>query len=155
MPYLEIQSSLIPNSKIIYPTYFQAPWVFFFNIKLLKGIHSDVWYWVGMGLASGSVVNKSLAIQETHEMQVPSLGREDPLEEGMATHSSILAWRIPWTEEPGGLKFLEWQIVGHNWACMYTHVHCLLYIYANFWKRYSIPLVCLSSIRILAIDVIM
>ena len=37
-------------------------------------------------------------------MWVPSLGREDPLEEGMATHSSILAWRIPWTEEPGGLQ---------------------------------------------------
>ena len=36
------------------------------------------------------------------ETSVPSLGREDPLEEGMATHSSILAWRIPWTEEPGG-----------------------------------------------------
>ena len=35
-------------------------------------------------------------------MWVPSLGREDPLEEGMATHSSILAWEIPWTEEPGG-----------------------------------------------------
>ena len=37
-------------------------------------------------------------------MWVRSLGREDPLEEGMATHSSILAWRIPWTEEPGGLQ---------------------------------------------------
>ena len=37
-------------------------------------------------------------------MQVTSLGREDPLEEGMATHSHILAWRIPWTEEPGGLQ---------------------------------------------------
>ena len=37
------------------------------------------------------------------ERQVHSLGREDPLEKGMATHSSILAWRIPWTEEPGGL----------------------------------------------------
>ena len=37
-------------------------------------------------------------------MRVPSLGREDPLQEGMATHSSILAWRIPWTEEPGGLQ---------------------------------------------------
>ena len=36
------------------------------------------------------------------EMQVPSLGREDSLEKGMTTHSSILAWRIPWTEEPGG-----------------------------------------------------
>ena len=40
------------------------------------------------------------AIQETQETRVRSLGRVDPLEEGMATHSSILAWRIPWTEEP-------------------------------------------------------
>ena len=40
---------------------------------------------------------------ETQKTQVLSLGREDPLEEGMATHSSILAWRIPWTEEPGRL----------------------------------------------------
>ena len=38
------------------------------------------------------------------ETRVQSLGQEDPLEEGMATHSSILAWRIPWTEEPGGLQ---------------------------------------------------
>ena len=43
------------------------------------------------------------AMQELQEKQVLSLGQEDPLEEGMATHSSILAWRIPWTEEPGGL----------------------------------------------------
>ena len=41
------------------------------------------------------------------EMQVRSLGGEDPLEEGMATHSSILAWRIPGTEEPGGLQFMH------------------------------------------------
>ena len=47
----------------------------------------------------GSVVKNSPAKQETH---VQSLGREDPLEEGMAAHSSVLAWRIPWTEEPGG-----------------------------------------------------
>ena len=43
------------------------------------------------------------------EMQVQSLGPEDPLEEAMATHSSILAWRIPWTEEPGQLEFLDSQ----------------------------------------------
>jgi len=43
------------------------------------------------------------------ETQVPSLGQEDPLEKGMATHSSILAWRIPWTEERGGR-------VRHDWA---------------------------------------
>ena len=46
-------------------------------------------------------VKNLLAMQETW---VRSLGQEDPLEEGMATHSSILAWRIPWTEEPGGLQ---------------------------------------------------
>ena len=47
-------------------------------------------------------------------MQVQSLGREDPLEEKMATHSSILAWEIPWTEEPGGLQFMPSQRVGHD-----------------------------------------
>ena len=47
-------------------------------------------------------------------MQVRSLGQEDPMEEGMATHSSILAWRIPWTEEPGGLQSIESQRVRHN-----------------------------------------
>ena len=49
------------------------------------------------------------------ETRVRSLGQEDPLEkEGMATHSSILAWDIPWTEEPGGLQFMGMQRVGHN-----------------------------------------
>ena len=48
------------------------------------------------------------------ETQVQSLGQEDPLEKGMATHSSILAWRIPWTEEPGVLLSMGLQRVGHN-----------------------------------------
>ena len=48
------------------------------------------------------------------ECQVQSLGQEDPLEKGMATYSSILAWRIPWTEEPGGLQFMGLQRVGHD-----------------------------------------
>ena len=47
-------------------------------------------------------------------MQVQSLDQEDPLEEGKITHSSILAWRIPWTEEPGGLQSTGMQRVGHN-----------------------------------------
>ena len=51
------------------------------------------------------------AIQET---QVQSLGQKDPLEKGMATHSSIVAWRIPWTEEPDGLQSVGSQRVGHN-----------------------------------------
>ena len=47
-------------------------------------------------------------------MQVHSLGQEDPLEEGMATHSNILAWRIPWTEEPDWLQSTGSQRVGHD-----------------------------------------
>ena len=48
------------------------------------------------------------------EMGVQSLGGEDPLEKEMATHSSVLAWRIPWTKEPGGLQSRGSQRVGHN-----------------------------------------
>ena len=47
-----------------------------------------------------------LPMQETQELQIRPLGGEDPLEKEMATHSSILAWRIPWTEECGGLQFM-------------------------------------------------
>ena len=50
----------------------------------------------------------------TRETQVRSLGWEDALERGMTTHSSILAWRIPWTEEPGGLQSIESQRVRHH-----------------------------------------
>ena len=50
------------------------------------------------------MVKNTPAIEEMQEMQVPSLGLEDPLEEGMAPHSSNLAWRILWTEEPGRLR---------------------------------------------------
>ena len=51
------------------------------------------------------------AVRETRDR---SLSWEDPLEKGMATHSSFLAWRIPWTEEPGGLQFMASQRVGHD-----------------------------------------
>ena len=59
-------------------------------------------------------------IQET---RVPSLGREDPLKKEMATHFSILAWRIPWTEESGGLQSKESQRVGHNRVTKPTSPH--------------------------------
>ena len=49
-------------------------------------------------------------------IQVWSLGQEDPLKKGMVTHSIIHAWRIPWTEEPGGLQSVGSQRVGHNWV---------------------------------------
>ena len=55
-------------------------------------------------------INNLPVMQET---LVRFLSQEDPLEKGMATHSSILSWRIPWTEEPGGLQSMELQRVGH------------------------------------------
>ena len=54
------------------------------------------------------------AMQETQEMWVQSLGWEDPLEKEMATHSSTLAWKIPWMEEPVGLQSMGSQRVGHD-----------------------------------------
>ena len=57
------------------------------------------------------MVKKLPALQET---QVRSLGQEDPLEKGMATHYSILAWRIPWIEDPGQLQSMGLQKAGHN-----------------------------------------
>ena len=64
-----------------------------------------------IGFPDGSVVKNPPAMQET---QVQSLSPEDPLEKDMATHSSILAWRTPWTEEPGGLQPMGSQRVGHD-----------------------------------------
>ena len=65
------------------------------------------------GFPGVSVVEIPPAMQET---QVRSLGWEDSLEEGMATHSSIFAWRIPWTEETGGLQSIGLRRVRHNWG---------------------------------------
>ena len=55
------------------------------------------------------------------QTQVRSLGGEDPLKESMATHSSILAWRISWTEDPGGLQSTRSQRIGHKLACIHAH----------------------------------
>ena len=62
-------------------------------------------------LPGGSLVKNLSAMQET---QVQSLSQEDPLEKGRAPHSSLLAWRIPWTEEPGGIQSMGSQRVGHD-----------------------------------------
>ena len=64
-----------------------------------------------MGFSGGSVVKSPPAMWK---MWVRSLGQEDPLEKGLATHSSILAWEISWTKEPGGLQAVGSQRVGHG-----------------------------------------
>ena len=79
---------------------------------------------------------------------VQFLGREDLLEKEMANHSSILAWRIPWTEEPGGLQSIELQRVRHNWVtniqrqrytmtCYQGHYKCLLSVLLLETQSYS------------------
>ena len=72
---------------------------------------ADVNYYI-LGFPGGSVVKICLSMQGTLEMRFQSLGQEDPLEEEMATHSSILALKIPWTEEPGGLQSMGSRRVG-------------------------------------------
>ena len=67
-----------------------------------------------IGFPDGSVV-KNLHVNVGNVRDVGWIpGQRDPLEEGMAIHSSTLAWRIPWTEEPGGLQYMGSQIVGHE-----------------------------------------
>ena len=67
-----------------------------------------------MGFLGGSEVENPPAMQQLQETQVRSLGGEDPQEEGTSTHSSILAWRIPWTEDPDGLQSIGSQRVRHD-----------------------------------------
>ena len=71
-------------------------------------------------------------MQETQETWVPSLGWEDPLEEGMATHSNILAWKIPWTEEPGGLQSMGLQLVEHDQVNEHIHLKSLFFFLTLF-----------------------
>ena len=70
----------------------------------------------GKGFLSGLVVKNLPPVQEPQEMWVQSLGWKDSLEKGMATHFSILAWRIPWTEKPSRLQSMGSQRVGHDFS---------------------------------------
>ena len=89
----------------------------------------------------GSSVVKNLSVMQ--EMQVWFLGWKDPLEEGLATHSSILAWEIPCTEEPGGLQSLGSQRVEHNWVPS-THVFSSCYNFSNIFNLRSYKLTCVN-----------
>ena len=71
---------------------------------------------IALGFPGGSAVKSLPAMQEMQEIQVRSLGVEDCLEEEMATHSSILPWEIPWTEEPGSLQSMGSQRVDNDLA---------------------------------------
>ena len=83
------------------------------------------------GYPNDWTVKNPLAMQKTQETRVSSLGQEDPLEEEMATPSNILAWKIPWTEEPGGPSPKGYR-VRHNWATEKTHL--------SFYRKYCLIL---------------
>ena len=92
-----------------------------------KQQHTYMW-----GFLAAQMVKSLPAMQETW---VWSLGQVDPLEKGMATFSSILTWRIPWTEEPGGLQSMGSQRVWHNWMTN-THTHTHIYTHTHIlWSN--------------------
>ena len=80
------------------------------NNKINNRIESSHRY--KLDFPGGSVIKNLLTVQETQEIRVRSLGGEDHLEEELTTHSSILAWRIPWTGEPGEIQSIRSQRVG-------------------------------------------
>ena len=89
----------------------------------------------------GSVVKNPPAIQETQETWVWSLDQEDPVEEEITTYSSILAWKIPWIEEPGGLQSKRSQRIRHNWVIWAQHIvdlqYCVSFRYTAKWFSYN------------------
>ena len=97
-----------------------------------------------LSFPSGSVVKNLPAMQETQETRIQSLGQEDPLKKEMATHSSILAWNILWTEEPGGLQSMGLQRIRHDWTQPHTRynnfvlcMRCPGFPPSNWTPRYS------------------
>ena len=80
-----------------------------------SGVNTDGYYSI-LGFSSGSGVKNLPTNAEDIKDVVGSLGWEDPVEKGIATHSSILAWRIPRTEEPGGPQSTQLQRAGHDWS---------------------------------------
>ena len=97
--------------------------------------HNGVWCILPCVASLVAQMVKNLpAMQNTW---IRSLGREDTSEKGMATHSSILGWRIPWTEEPGGLQSMGSQRVGHNWSglsCTEARMTSHSSVYQNFFR---------------------
>ena len=89
------------------------------NILIIRDLHTlnglILWY-VNYILVKLLLAQTVKRLPTMHETRVQSLGWEDPLEKEMATHSSTLAWKIPWMEEPGRLQSIGSQRVGHNWV---------------------------------------
>ena len=88
-------------------------------------------HWLMLRKNASLVAQRLKHLPGMWETWVQSLGREDPLEKEMATHSSTLAWRIPWREEPGRLQSMGSQRVGHDWVASLTS---LTYVKKRVWN---------------------
>ena len=96
-----------------------------------------------LGFPVAQMVKHLPAVQET---RAQPLGREDPLKEGMVTHSSILAWETPWTEKPGRLRSMGLQRVGHEWVTntyiqRYKLIHNIQHFLKESLKKKTKPLI--------------
>ena len=107
---------------------------FFFRITDSIPLYGCIMIW---GFPSGASGKEPTC--QCRRLRDPFLGQEDPLKEGMATHSSVLAWRIPRTEEPGGLQSMGSHRVRHDWSSLAHVHHSLFFISPVEW-----PLVCLQ-----------
>ena len=101
-----------------------------------------------MEVLASLVAQRLKRLPATWETWVRPLGREDPLEKAMATHSSTLAWRIPWTEEPGRLQSMGPQRFGHDWVASLTH-SCKLWDYQNQLQPH-LWLIALVKVKLLS-----
>ena len=109
------------------------------------------WSALSVAAEASLVVQMVKNLPATQETWIQSLGQEDALGKGKATQSSILAWRIPWAEEPGGLQSTGSQKVRHNWANQHTLTGTAVIFYTptvhyqNCWKTYTTRRVCVCA----------
>ena len=111
--------------------------IFILNVANYRTCDSSTLGW------SSLVAQRLKHLPAMQETWVRSLGWEDPREKAMAPHSSILAWRIPWMEEPGGLQSTGSQRVGHDWA---TSLQIPLHVKSKFIERVFKPIYILTKI---------
>ena len=114
-PQPRIELGCLERGRLDHWTVKEVPWLVIFWLNELAPWASMVAQMVknSPAIVVVQMVKNPPAIQETQDQ---SLGQEDPLEKGMATHLNILAWRIPWTEEPGGPQSMGLQRVGRKWV---------------------------------------
>ena len=128
--------SLIPKILIDSNSNSEMPFINWF-LSELTCYSTFIWHLISIGFPDGSAVKRLPAMQET---QVRSLGGEDCLEKEMSTLSSLLAWRTPWTEEPGRLQSIGLQRVGHDWV---TSLFTFIGSFIQLLNHSSIyPLIC-------------